>query len=125
MGFLSDLVALRNLNITCNMTGIGLKHLTCLTRLHLWFCESFTDEYVKCLGNIMDLRDLSLALGEEVTDVGVQHLTSLRLLTRISLFSCPQITDKSAAYLGLLETSRDFNLGYCVGMTGGGLQQLV
>ena len=38
VGFLSDLVTLRGLSSSySNVTGTGLKHLTCLTRLNLCF----------------------------------------------------------------------------------------
>ena len=125
VGFLSHLAALENLSITCcNITGIGLRHLTCLTSLYLDSCSCITDEGANCLGNIVALRDLKLSWCHKLTDVGVEHLTSLRSLTRITLSSCQKITDKSAMYLGLLEALRDIDLAYCVRMTDGGMEQL-
>ena len=70
----------------------------------------------------MALRELDLDGCNNMTDVGVQHLTSLTSLMTLYLDRCYRIKDEGANCLGRLVSLRDLDLRASRGMRGARLE---
>jgi Leucine Rich repeat len=67
---------------------------------------------------------LNLAGCQNITDVGLKHLSTLRSLTQLNLYNCYQITDVGLQHLSTLHSLMLLDLGWCGRITDVGLQHL-
>ena len=92
--------------------------MTSVTKLSLCGCRKITDKVARYLGVLAALRDLDWGCCLQITDVGVHHLTSLRLLTKLTLYGCKNIKDRSVRYFGAFAALRHLDLTYCLRIPG-------
>ena len=109
---LVSLASLRNLDLSCcyGIRGAGfqcLASLTMLTKLSLSRSNEMADNCSSFLTCSTSLRDLNLG-SSDLTDVGVQWLTSLPTLAKLDLHRCHklQIMACSLGQLDIFEGSR-------------------
>ena len=69
------------------------------------------------MGSLIALRDLELDHCNKITDMGLNHLTSLTLLTKLVLDGLDKITAKGVEYLTILTGLRVLSLGQCWGVS--------
>ncbi len=83
------------------LTGKGMHALAGLTRLQELDLSKgrITDEGLKHLQGLTNLRSLTLFWNNDVTDEGLRHLRGLTNLRRLDVSLCFDITDKGVSHL--------------------------
>ena len=117
---------LQGLNLEYNqITDDGLKHLATLTELRslsLAYCRRITDRGLQHLAPLTQLRNLNLRWCDEITNDGLKHLAPFTDLRNLSLAWC-SITNDGLQHLATLTQLRGLNLAWCK-ITDSGLKHL-
>ena len=88
-----------------------LKELKPPRGLDLRYAPDVTDEGVKLLANMIQLRYLDLG-GSQVSDRGLKHLSNLTNLEVLDLRSCDNIRGAGLAHVATLPKLRELNLDW-------------
>jgi len=102
MALIGQLSHLTTLVLSENyITSAGLSHITHLP-LHTLFIAtcSIKDSDLATVAQLSHLRDLSLVKNEDITDVGLSHLTSLKNLQFLYIGGCDNISAAGRAIFG-------------------------
>jgi len=100
----------------------GLGHLDSLVTLSIWGATDLTDDglrHITCLDNLRALR----IADAPITDAGLAHIAQLTGL-RTLILKDTAVTDAGLAHLGSLKRLLLLDLENCVGVTDDGLTHL-
>jgi hypothetical protein len=89
--------------------------------LDLSWCEQITDDGLKHLTALGQVRDLDLSGCSQITDLGLSFLTALPDLHHLDLSCCSQITDLGLRHLMALEQLQSLTLLICERLTDAGV----
>jgi hypothetical protein len=110
------------------LTDVGFYHLCTMTNLYhivLEECPLVTDIGLQHLSilKINQLKVLSIS-NKNISDVGLHHLAKLNNLEMLSLPRCVRITDIGVHHLSEIKTLKMLNISYCENVTNLSLQHL-
>ncbi len=111
---------------SCNVDKEGMESLAKLPKLKalsLSFCDHLTDDLIKDLGNITQLRELKLSWNRKLPLKALSSLSSLKDLELLDI-SHTNITDEVLDYIGRLENLTTLNLDDCGSITEKGVDKL-
>jgi hypothetical protein len=86
-------------------------------------CTSLTDVGLQHLSSLHTLTSLDLS-SANLTGFGLQHLSSLHALTTLNIYGCKRLTDAGLQHLSSLHALTTLKLSGCTSLTDAGLQHL-
>ena len=83
----------------CFAVAIHLPKLQTLASLRVSSCSFIDDESLSYVSKIPSLQSFQLVDGQNVTNIGIQHLSTMSTLTELLIDTCYRITDMDLKYL--------------------------
>lgn len=125
---ISNLTSLRKLGVSMNpVTDEGLKHISLvkdLKTLNLFSCTSVTDIGLSYIANLSSLVSLNIHGCFRITDAGLSSISVIPSLEGLDLCGCERITDYGVTCLSKLASLKMLSVGFCRKVTDLGISSL-